>query len=173
MTGRTRRVFEMCVRVLGLARSRTRTMSQVVRALVAQLHALVARMTQVIDDQRGGRIDDPRGGGSEAGAPACDARRARSPTWPRSGRLAAREVHELRSMFAFKPTADTLVAFQSAARWMYAAAQKHSEILVQHGLSASVLVQFGEVAGRVRRGDGAWGRRAGRCTRRRRGSWTR
>jgi hypothetical protein len=111
--------------------------------LVAQLRALVARMTQVINDQRSGRIE------SRAASVRKEELRRAMLSGPiahlaRVGRMAAREVHELRSLFAFKPTADTLLAFQAAARGMYASALEHKEVLVKHGLSESVLVQFGK-----------------------------
>jgi hypothetical protein len=54
-------------------------------------------------------------------------------------------VHELRSLFAFKPAADTLLAFQAAARGMLSAAQEHKEVLVKHGRSESVLARFGKL----------------------------
>jgi hypothetical protein len=50
----------------------------------------------------------------------------------------------LRTAFVFKPAANTLLAFQRAARAMYTEAQANLEVLVQHGLSESVLVQFGK-----------------------------
>jgi len=142
MTGRTRRVLEMLVRVLNwLTAYPDEEPGGAV--LVGQLRALVARMTQVINEQRGGQID------SRAAAARKQELRRAMLAGPIAhlaevGRLAAREVHELRSLFAFKPTADTLLAFQSAARGMYAAAQEHKEVLVKHGLSESVLVQFGK-----------------------------
>jgi hypothetical protein len=37
------------------------------------------------------------------------------------------------------------VAFRSAARAMYEEAQSHKEVLVKHGLSESVLVEFGKM----------------------------
>ena len=58
------------------------------------------------------------------------------------GALAAREVHELGKTFRFRPAATSLVAFQSAARAMLEEAQAHKEVLVKHGLSESVLVEF-------------------------------
>ncbi|HKT58784.1 MAG TPA: hypothetical protein VJQ46_01965 [Gemmatimonadales bacterium] len=141
MTGRTRRVLEMLVRVLNwLAAYPDEEPGGAV--LVAQLRALVARMTQVINNQRGGQI------ASRSAAVRKQELRRAMLSGPivhlaEVGRLAASEVHELRSLFAFKPTAGTLLAFQSAARGMYAAAQEHKEVLVKHGLSESVLVQFG------------------------------
>jgi hypothetical protein len=141
MTGRTRRVLEMLVRVLNWLVAYPDD-EPGGAALVAQLRALVTRMTQVINEQRSGQID------SRAAAVRKQELRRAMLAGPIAhlaevGRMAAREVHELRSMFAFKPTAETLLAFQSAARGMYAAAQEHREVLVKHGLSESVLVQFG------------------------------
>lgn len=142
MTAVTRRVLEMLVRVLNwLAAYPDDEPGGAV--LVAQLRALVARMTQVINDQRSGQID------SRAATVRKEELRRAMLAGPiahlaRVGRMAAREVHELRSLFAFKPTADTLLAFQAAARVMYTAALEHKEVLVKHGLSESVLVQLGK-----------------------------
>ena len=61
------------------------------------------------------------------------------------GALAAREQHELGKTFRFKPTAESYVAFQSAARAMFNEAQSHKEVLVKYGLSESVLVEFGKM----------------------------
>jgi len=139
----TRRVYEMCSRVLAWIGAHADNEPGMV-VLVAQLQALVARMTQVVNDQRGGRID------SRAASARKQELRREMLAGPiahlaRVGALAAREVHELRSLFAFKPTADTLLAFQTAARGMFAAAQEHKEVLVKHGASESVLVQFGKL----------------------------
>ena len=58
------------------------------------------------------------------------------------GALAAREIHELGKAFRFRPAAQSQVAFHSAGRAMLEAAQTHKEVLVKHGLSESVLVEF-------------------------------
>ena len=142
MTAVARRVFEMCVRVLAWIGAHPDDEPGYL-VLVARLQALVARMTQVIDDQRGGRID------TRASRVRKEELRRAMLAGPiahlaRIGALAGGEQHELRTAFVFKPSAETLVAFQRAARSMYAEAQKHSEILVLHGLSASVLAQFGK-----------------------------
>lgn len=138
----TRRVYEMCARVLVWIGAHADDEPGMV-VLVARLEVLVARMTQVVNDQRGGRID------SRAASARKQELRREMLAGPiahlaRIGSLAAREVHELRTTFVFKPTADTLLAFQAAARGMFAAAQEHKEVLVKHGLSESVLVQFGK-----------------------------
>jgi hypothetical protein len=61
------------------------------------------------------------------------------------GRAAAREEHELGSAFRFKPGRKTFLAFRTSARTMLAAGQTHREVLVKHGLSESVLEQFGRM----------------------------
>jgi hypothetical protein len=58
------------------------------------------------------------------------------------GRAAAREDHELGEMFQFKPSANTFLAFGTAARSMAAAAQEHRDVLLKYGLSQSVLDEF-------------------------------
>jgi hypothetical protein len=64
------------------------------------------------------------------------------------GRLAAREDHELASTFRFRPSADTFVAFRTAAGTMRTEAEAHKEVLLRHGLSEPVLAMFGELLDR-------------------------
>jgi hypothetical protein len=142
MTAVTRRVFEMCVRVLAWIGAHPDDEPGFL-VLAARLQTLVSRMTQVIDDQRGGRKDT-----RAARVRKEELRRAilAGPVThlARIGALIGGEQHALRTAFIFKPSANTLVAFQRTARAMYAEAQANLEVLVQHGLSASVLVQFGK-----------------------------
>ncbi len=133
----------MCVRVLSWIAAHPDSEPGFV-VLVTQLQALVARMSAVIGEQRDGRVD------SRAASARKQALRREALAGPiahlaQIGKMAARQQHELATIFVFKPTADTLLAFQSAARSMYAAAQEHQEVLVKHGGSASVLVQFGRI----------------------------
>lgn len=110
-------------------------------ALAAQFQALVARIGQLVTVQRDGLIDVRSASARKQelkrevlGVPiACLAE---------IGKLASREQHELGKAFRFRPAADTLVAFQSAARGMLTQAQAHKEVLVKYGLSESVLVEF-------------------------------
>jgi hypothetical protein len=139
----SRRVYEMCVRVLSWIAAHPDNEAGFV-VLVTQLQALVARMAQVIGEQRDGQVD------SRSASARKQALRRAALAGPiahlaQVGRMAARELHELASIFVFKPTADTLLAFQSTARSMFAAAQEHKEVLVKHGLSESVLEQFGKM----------------------------
>jgi hypothetical protein len=60
------------------------------------------------------------------------------------GRLAGRDDHQLASVFRFKPSADTYVAFRTAAGNMRAEAEAHKEVLLRHGLSEPVLAMLGE-----------------------------
>lgn len=139
----TRRVYDLCVRVLSwtAAHPDDEPGSTV---LVAQLQALATRLAQVITDQRNGLID------SRASRSRKQEQRRTMLAVPiahlaQIGALAARERHELGKSFRFKPTAESLVAFRSAARAMHEEAQSHKEVLVKHGLSESVLVEFGTV----------------------------
>ncbi|MEO7987501.1 MAG: hypothetical protein ABI766_13295 [Gemmatimonadales bacterium] len=63
------------------------------------------------------------------------------------GRQAAREEHEMGKTFTFKPGGSTFLAFRTAAGTMLTAAQSHTELLVKHGLSQSVLEEFGQMLG--------------------------
>jgi hypothetical protein len=60
-------------------------------------------------------------------------------------RAAARENPELGSAFRFKPGNKSFQAFRVAARGMQLEAETHKEILAKHGLSESVLEQFGRL----------------------------
>jgi len=138
----TRSVLEMLVRVLNWLTAHPDDEPGMI-VLTTSLRTVVLRMTQVIDDQRKGQIDS-----RAASVRKQELRRVMLADpiahLSRIGKLAGREVHELRSLFAFKPTADTLLAFQAAARGIITAAQDHKEVLVKYGLSESVLVQFGK-----------------------------
>lgn len=142
MTAKTRRVLEMLVRVLNwLVAYPDEEPGGAV--LATRLRALVARMTQVVDNQRTGLVQ------SRAASVRKEELRSAMLKGPiahlaQVGRMAGRELHQLRSLFAFKPTAETMLAFQTAARGMYAAAQEHLEVLVKYGASAEVVVQFGK-----------------------------
>jgi hypothetical protein len=109
--------------------------------LLALLQALVVRLGDVITAQRNGLIDS-----RAASARKRELRREMLAVpiahLAQVGALAAREVHELGKTFRFRPAATSLVAFQSAARAMLEEAQAHKEVLVKHGLSESVLVEF-------------------------------
>ena len=141
MTAVTRRVYDMCVRVLNWIGAHPDVEPGFV-VLVAQLEALVARMTQVISEQRTGLVDS-----RAASERTFELRRAMRSLaiahLAEIGGLAARELHELAGIFRFKPTARTYVAFQSAAQSMFDHAQEHKEVLVKYGLSESVLAQLG------------------------------
>jgi hypothetical protein len=138
----TRSVLEMLVRVVNWLTAHPDDEPGMV-VLTTKLRSVMGRMSQVVDDQRKGRID------SRAASVRKEELRRAMLADPiahlsRIGKLAGREVHELRSLFAFKPTAATQLAFQAAARGMYAAAQSSKEVLVRYGLSESVLAQFGK-----------------------------
>ena len=58
------------------------------------------------------------------------------------GREAAQEDHELGKTFRPKPGKLSYLAFRTAAGTMAAQAEAHREVLVRHGLAASVLDEF-------------------------------
>jgi hypothetical protein len=136
----TRRVYDMCVRVVNWALAHPDEESGFV-VLLAQLQALVVRMGDVITAQRNGFID------SRASRSRKRELKSEMLTVPiahlaQVGGLAAREIHELGKTFRFRPAATSQVAFHSAGRAMLEAAQTHKEVLVKHGLSESVLLEF-------------------------------
>ena len=136
----TRRVYDMCVRVMNWALAHPDDESGFV-VLLAQLQALVVRMGDVITVQRNGLVD------SRAARSRKKELRSEMLTVPiahlaQIGGLGAREIHELGRTFRFRPAARSQVAFQSAGRAMLETAQTHKEVLVKHGLSESVLLEF-------------------------------
>jgi hypothetical protein len=140
MRAATRRIYDMCVRVVNWANAHPDD-EPGFGILLAQLQALAVRLGDVITAQRNGLID------SRASRSRKQELRREMLAVPiahlaQIGALAAREVHELDKTFRFRPRATTLVAFQSAARAMLEEAQTHKEVLVKHGLSESVLVEF-------------------------------
>jgi hypothetical protein len=140
MNAVTRRIYDMCVRVVNWASAHPDD-EPGFGVLLAQLQALAVRLGDVITAQRNGLID------SRASRSRKQELRREMLAVPiahlaQIGTLAAPEVHELDKTFRFRPSATTLVAFQSAARAMLEEAQTHKEVLVKHGLSESVLVEL-------------------------------
>jgi hypothetical protein len=142
MTAVTLRVLEMLVRVLAWIGAHPSDDAGF-QVLVTRLQSVVTRMTQVVDVQRGGRVD------SRAARVRKRELRQAMMDGPiellsRIGALVSGDHPQLRVAFAFRPTANSLLAFQRAARAMFEQAQASVEVLVQHGLSASALTQFGQ-----------------------------
>jgi hypothetical protein len=135
----TRRTYDMCVRVVNWALAHPDD-EPGFGVLLAQLQALVVRMGDVITAQRNGFVD------SRASRSRKKALRSEMSLpiahLAQIGTLAAREIHELGKTFRLRPAATSQVAFHSAGRAMLEAAQTHKEVLVKHGLSESVLVEF-------------------------------
>jgi hypothetical protein len=112
------------------------------QVLVTRLRTVVTRMTHVVDEQRGGHV-------------ATRAARVRKrelrqlmlqgpiANLARIAALISGEQSELKAALTFRPTADSMLAFLRAARTVLVAGQANLEVLVQHGLSAPVLTQFG------------------------------
>ena len=99
----TRRIYDMCVRVVNWALAHPDDEPGFV-VLLAQLQALVVRMGDVITAQRNGLID------SRASRSRKKELRSEMLTVPiahlaQIGALAAREVHELGKTFRFRPAA--------------------------------------------------------------------
>ncbi len=136
----TRRVYDACVRVLSWASAHPDD-EPGFGVLLAQLRSLVGRLADVITMQRNGIVD------SRAASARKQELRREILAVPvahlaQIGALAAREVPELGKAFRSQPSRTTTVAFQSAGRAMLEQAQTHKEVLVKHGLSESVLVEF-------------------------------
>ena len=107
----------------------------------AKLEQLVARAGEAAAAQRSGIVDV-----RAASARKAELRRTMLAVHiahlAQVGREAAREDHELGKTFRFKPQAGTYLAFRTAARNMAVEAETHRELLIRHGLAASVLEEF-------------------------------
>jgi transcription initiation factor IIE alpha subunit len=141
MKAATRRVFEMCLRVLNWTLEHPDDEPGFV-VLTAQLQALVERIGQLITEQREGLVD------VRAGAERKQELRYTILTLSiahlaRIGARAARERHELSETFRYKLENNSYVTFQTAARMMFAEALANKELLVRYGLSESVLNELG------------------------------
>jgi hypothetical protein len=139
MNAVVRRVYQMCVRVVNWTHAHPDD-EPGTGVLVAQLGALAVRIGQVITEQRSGLIDV-----RAAAARKRELRRRLSVPishLAQIGALAARKQHELGKAFRFRPAAESYDAFLSAARGMLTEAQTHKEVLVKHGLSEAVLLEF-------------------------------
>lgn len=139
----SRRVYEMCVLVLSWigAHPDDEPGSTV---LAAQLRSLVARIAQVVTDQRNGLID-VRAAAERKQELRRTIQLLSITHLAQIGAWAAKERHELGKTFRFRPTADTYAAFLAAARVMFTEAQSNKEVLLKHGLSESALVEFGKL----------------------------
>jgi hypothetical protein len=143
MNAESRKKIEMGTRALEFSRAHPDT-EPGTAAAVAKLEQLVARANEVAAAQRDGLIHT-----RAASARKTELRRAMLAVpiahLAEVGEVAAREEHELGKTFRFRPGASTLLAFRTAARGMAGAAEAHQEVLAEHGLSASVLEQFGQM----------------------------
>jgi hypothetical protein len=142
MDAESRKRIEMGTRALEFSRAHPDT-EPGTAGVVAKLEQLVARANEVASAQRDGLIHS-----RAATARKDELRRAMAVPiahLAEVGEVAASEEHELGQTFRFKPGASTLLAFRTAARGMASAAEAHQEVLAKHGLSASVLEQFGRM----------------------------
>jgi hypothetical protein len=143
MNAESRRKIEMGARALEFCRAHPDT-EPGTASVEARLEQLLARANEVASAQREGLIH-----ARAATARKADLRRAMLDVpiahLAEVGEVAASEEHELGKTFRFKPGASTLLAFRTAARGMASAAAVHQEVLARHGLSASVMAEFGQL----------------------------
>jgi hypothetical protein len=140
MNAQSRRKIEMGTRALEFSRAHPDTDAGYAAA-AAKLEQLVARAGEAAAAQRSGIVDV-----RAASARKGELRRAMLSVHiahlAQVGQEAAREDHELGKRFRFKPGASTFLAFRTAARNMAAEAETHREMLIRHGLAATVLEEF-------------------------------
>jgi hypothetical protein len=143
MNAQSRRKIEMGTRALEFSRAHPDS-EPGTAAVVARLEQFLARANETAATQRDGIIHVRAASGRKE-----ELRRAMLEVpiahLAEVGRAAAREEHELGKTFRFKPGASTFLAFRTAARGMAAAAEANREVLLKHGLSQSVLEQFGQM----------------------------
>ncbi|HET6796900.1 MAG TPA: hypothetical protein VFH40_07045 [Gemmatimonadales bacterium] len=140
MDGQSRRKIDMGMRALEFSRAHPDSEPGAPN-VVARLEQLVTRANAAATAQRDGLIQ------VHAASVRRKQLRREMLAGPiahlaQVGRAAAREQHELGNAFRFKPGADTILAFRTAARSMAGAAQEHREVLLKYGLSQSVLDEF-------------------------------
>ena len=143
MNAESRRKIEMGTRALKFCVAHPDT-EPGTAAVVGKLEGLIARANEQATAQRDGFIQV-----RAASARKEELRRAMLEVpiahLADVGEVAAREEHELDKVFRFRPGASTFLAFRAAARGMASVAETHREVLAKHGLSASVLEEFGRM----------------------------
>jgi hypothetical protein len=143
MNGPTRRTIQMGDRVdqwndlhpdddAGNASSEAR-----IKSLVAQAHALLAQQREGFVSQHAG-TERKRQLRRQMSAPIAHMAEV--------GRVGATENPDLSSLFRFKPSTSSHLAYQTAAHAMVAAGQEHRELLIKHGLAAPMLDSLGQMA---------------------------
>jgi hypothetical protein len=143
MTAVTRRVLDMCVRILSWLVSYPDD-EPGSATLAERLRALVTRIDQAIATQRNG-LSDVQTASLRKRELMREMLAVPIAHLAEIGKLASREVHELGRAFRVGDAKGTLVGFYSAAREMLSQARLHEEVLVRYGLSHSVLVDFGRM----------------------------
>ncbi len=142
MNADVRRKIEMGTRALEFSRAHPDA-DPGYAAAAAKLEQLMSRAGTGAAVQRAG-IVDVRAGSARKGELRRNMLDVHIAHLAEVGREAARENHELGKAFVFKPGAGTFLAFRTAARAMLAEAEANRELLVRHGLAATVLEEFGQ-----------------------------
>ncbi len=142
MNAQSRRKIEMGMRALEFTRAHPDADPGYAVA-AAKLEQLMARAREGATNQLNGIVDV-----RAASARKAELRRTMLEVHiahlAQVGREAAVEVHELGKTFRPKPDRSTYLAFRDAAGTMAAEAQAQRELLVRHGLAASVLDEFAQ-----------------------------
>ena len=140
MNALSRRRIEMGMRALEFSRAHPDADAGYAVA-AAKLEQLVARAAEAATAQLGGIVDV-----RAASARKAELRRTMLAVHmahlAEVGREAAQEVHQLGKTFRPKPGKSTYFVFRNAAGTMATEAESHREVLVRHGLAASVLEEF-------------------------------
>lgn len=140
MNAEARRRIEMGMRALEFSRAHPDADPGYLGA-AAKLEQLVARALEGAASQLSGTVDV-----RAASARKSELRRSMLEVHmahlAEVGREAAQEDHELGKTFRPKPGRSTYLVFRRAAGIMAEEARAHLEVLVRHGLAASVLDEF-------------------------------
>ncbi|MGH7607004.1 MAG: hypothetical protein ACREME_06660 [Gemmatimonadales bacterium] len=140
MNAVSRRKIEMGMRALEFSRAHP-DVDPGYAGAAAKLEQLVARAREGAANQLSGIVDV-----RAASARKAELRRTMLEVpmahLAQVGREAAQEDHELGRTFRPKPGKSSYLAFRDVAGIMATEAQAHREVLVRHGLAASVLEEF-------------------------------
>ena len=143
MNADVRRIFEMGSRAESFSAAQPDTDAGASLSL-AKLKEVRVRMEEIAAAQRTGLIDSR--------AAAAEKKRLRRVILQgpiahlaEVGKAAAKEQHELGTIFRRKPDTDSYVGFRTNARGMQAEAEANKDVLAKYGLSESVLAQFGQL----------------------------
>ncbi len=140
MNAQVRRKIEMGMRALEFSRAHP-DVDPGYAGAAAKLEQLMARAREGSANQLSGIVDS-RAGSARKGELRRIMLEVHMAHLAEVGQEAGLEVHELGKTFRPKPGNSSFLVFRDGAGRMAAEAESHREVLVRHGLAASVLEEF-------------------------------